>query len=114
MFGCCAAPLLWVGQLLADYWISSQTCSHAVHLNPVSTDALRSVLLSVGIVAILGAVAGLWASLMLWRATAPNPSGVVPGREHFMAIWGIFSSLCFIGAIVFDLISSLTAPLCAS
>jgi hypothetical protein len=114
MFGCCAAPLLWVCQLLADYWVSAQACSHAAHLNPVSTGGLRSALLGVGLVAILGALAGLWVSLMLWRSYAPNTSGGVPGREHFMAVWGIFASLCFVGAIVFNFISSLTAPLCAS
>ena len=34
------------------------------------------------------------------------------GRARFLALWGIFSSLCFLIAILFNIIASVTVPIC--
>jgi hypothetical protein len=34
------------------------------------------------------------------------------GRAHFMALWGVFSSLCFLCAILFNVIAAIMVPPC--
>ena len=109
MFGCCAAPIFWLGQLILAYWVSAQTCYGSDH--PTTTTmpgALFSLLIAFDVVAIVAAVAGAIVSLMCWRAAGEGET-----RSRFMAIWGIFSSLCFLSAIVFEAIASVTVPICA-
>ena len=120
MFGCCAAPLFWIGQLTLGYWASAQVCYGSDH--PTVTDmpgTLHTALIVFDIVAILAAVTGGIVSFTSWRATQEEKKGgahhalqVGQGRARFMALWGIMSSLWFLGAIVFNTIGSLTMPLC--
>jgi hypothetical protein len=109
MFGCCAAPIFWLGQLMLAYWASAQTCYGSDH--PTRTDmpgALFSLLIAFDAISIAAALAGAIVSLMCWRAAGEGET-----RPRFMAIWGIFSSLCFSSAIVFETIASVTVPICA-
>jgi hypothetical protein len=109
MFGCCAAPIFWLGQLILAYWVSAQTCYGSDH--PTTTDvsgAIFSLLIAFDAIAIAAALAGAIVSLMSWRAAGEGET-----RSRFMAIWGIFSSLCFLSAIVFETIASVTVPICA-
>ena len=43
-----------------------------------------------------------------------RPRAIGEGRARFMALWGIFSSLCFFCAILFNIIASVTVPLCVA
>jgi hypothetical protein len=121
MFGCCAAPIFWLGQLTLGYWISAQVCYGSDH--PTVTDApgtLYSALIVFDAVAIVFAILGGIVSWMSWNATQGEKKGGAhealhtgEGRARFMALWGIMSSLWFLGAIVFGTIGSMVVPLCA-
>jgi hypothetical protein len=121
MFGCCAAPIFWLGQLTLGYWISAQVCYGSDH--PTVTDApgtLYSALIVFDAVAIVFAILGGIVSWMSWNATqdekkvgAHEALHTGEGRARFMALWGIMSSLWFLGAIVFGTIGSMVVPLCA-
>ena len=108
LYGACAAPVFWLGQLMLGYWLSAQACYGTDHPTVLASAApLRSALVGFDAVAILAALSGLAASWLGWRATAPGE------RARFMAIWGVMSSLWFLGAIIFSTIASVTVPLCA-
>lgn len=109
MFGCCAAPIFWLGQLILAYWVSAQTCYGSDH--PTTTDmprAIFSLLVGFDLIAIVAALAGAIVSFMCWRIAGEGET-----RSRFMAIWGIFSSLCFLSAIAFETIASVSVPICA-
>ena len=122
MFGCCAAPVFWLGQLGLGYWVSAQVCYGGDH--PTVTQmpgTLHTALIVFDIVAIVAALAGLTVSFASWRATQEEKEGgahralhIGEGRARFMALWGIMSSLWFLGAIVFETIGSLVVPVCTS
>jgi hypothetical protein len=121
MFGCCAAPIFWLGQLTLGYWVSAQVCYGSDH--PTLTDApaaLFTTLIVFDAVAIAVAIFGGIVSYRSWRLTEEEKGGgahralhIGEGRARFMALWGIMSSLWFLGAIVFSTIGSTMVPLCA-
>lgn len=109
MFACCAAPIFWLGQLMLAYWVSAEACYGSDH--PTTTavpGALHALFVAFDAIAIAVALAAVIVSLMCWRAAGDGET-----RSRFMAIWGIFSSLCFLSAIVFETIASLTVAICA-
>jgi hypothetical protein len=120
MFGCCAAPIFWIGQMTLGYWMSAEVCYGGDH--PTVTNApgmLHLALLTFDAIAILAALAGGVVSWLSWRATRQEKKGGAnqalhtgEGRARFMALWGIMSSLWFLGAIAFNTIASLMVPLC--
>jgi hypothetical protein len=120
MFGCWAAPVFWIGQLTLGYWASAELCYGSDH--PTVTEfsgTLHGALLVFDVVAIAAALMGGAVSLGAWQATREENKGDVhhalhvgEGRSRFMALWGIMSSLWFLGAIVFNTIGSLVVPLC--
>lgn len=120
MFGCCTAPIFWLGQLGLGYWVSAQICYGSDH--PTVTAApglLRIALIAFDVTAVIAALAGAFVSFVNWRATrdengdAAHPTAhIAQGRSRFMALWGTMSSLWFLGAILFNTIASLVAPLC--
>jgi hypothetical protein len=120
MFGCCAAPVFWAGQLMLGYWISAQACYASDHPTVAQMPGtLHTALVVFDAVAIVAAIAGGLVSFASWRATQEEREGgahralhVGEGRARFMALWGIMSSLWFLGAIVFNTIGSLMVPLC--
>jgi hypothetical protein len=81
--------------------------------------SLGSLLIVFDGVAILVSLAGLAVAATQLRQT-PSPGGKDPshlmstrsGRDRFLAIWGVFSSLWFLFAILFNTIASLTVPPC--
>ncbi|HEV2560745.1 MAG TPA: hypothetical protein VGT78_01265 [Rhizomicrobium sp.] len=121
MFGCCAAPLLWIGQLTLGYWVTAQICYGSDH--PTLTDApgtLYSTLIVFDVIAIAVGILGGIVSLMSWNATQEEKKGgayhalsIGEGRARFMALWGIMSSVWFLGAIIFNTIGSTMVPICA-
>jgi hypothetical protein len=96
MFACCAAPIFWLGQVMLGYWLSAQYCFGGI----------RPALIAFDLVATVAALAGLTVAFAC-RSGAREP------RPRFMALWGIFSSLCFLAAILFNVIASIMVPLCA-
>ncbi|HEX4862156.1 MAG TPA: hypothetical protein VFV07_13040, partial [Rhizomicrobium sp.] len=106
MFGCAAAPIFWLGQLGLSYWVTAQACYGADHPTmAASAGALRGALIAFDAVAIIAGLAGLLSAVSLRRLEQE--------RARFMAHWGIFSSLCFLAAIVFNAVASIMVPLCA-
>ena len=82
----------------------------------ISTRALCVAAIGAASFAILGGIV----SWMSWNATQDEKKGGAhealhtgEGRARFMALWGIMSSLWFLGAIVFGTIGSMVVPLCA-
>jgi hypothetical protein len=120
LFGCSVAPIFWLGQTMLAYWVSAQVCYPGDH--PTVTDApgtLHTALAAFDAVAILAALAGGIVSWRCWRMTQEEKKGGAhralhtgEGRARFMALWGILSSIGFLSAILFNLISSIMVPLC--
>ncbi|HEY1615534.1 MAG TPA: hypothetical protein VGF97_17780 [Rhizomicrobium sp.] len=109
MFGSCAAPVFWLGQLMMAYWVSAETCYGGDHpTTAASPEILWTLLLAFDAVAVIAALAGTGVSLACWRAADAGET-----RSRFMSIWGIFSSLCFLAAIIFESIASISVPICA-
>jgi hypothetical protein len=112
MFGACAAPIFWLGQLMLGYFVSAQACFGSDHPTTIASgQGLRSLLIAFDAIAILAALAGGIVSVMLLRANRIGGT-TVDGRVHFLAVWGILSSACFFAAILFTTIASLGVPLC--
>jgi hypothetical protein len=120
IFGMIAAPSLWLAQLLLSYGISALACYGGDHPTTIAAGTpVRTALFAFDAVALIAALAGGIVSYTCWRAVhAEQQHGqhhaleVGEGRTRFMALWGIMSSLCFFGAIAFNTIASVMAPLC--
>ncbi|HEY6579262.1 MAG TPA: hypothetical protein VIY09_08055 [Rhizomicrobium sp.] len=119
MFANTAAPIFWLGQLMLGYIVSSLACYGSDHPTTIASgSALRSTLYAFDAVAIAAAIAGGIVSLVCWRAVRdPGTDSrfaakVTEGRMRFMAMWGMMSSLWFLGAIVFNTIATATVRLC--
>jgi hypothetical protein len=120
MFGMIAAPVFWLGHLMLSYGVSAVACYGSDHPTTIaSATALRSALIVFDTIAIIVAMAGGIVSYMSWRRVRTEKEGgqrqaleLGDGRARFMALWGIMSSLWFLGAILFSTIASVTVPLC--
>ncbi|HWA91411.1 MAG TPA: hypothetical protein VG889_15350 [Rhizomicrobium sp.] len=111
MFGASAAPIFWIGQVILGYWVSAEACYGSDHPGAaMPAESLRALLTAFDAVAILAALAGGAVSILVFRATGSENE--VEGRTRFLAIWGLLSSLWFLGAIVFNVIATLGVPLC--
>ena len=120
MFGNTAAPVFWIGQIFLGYGVSSLACYGSDHPTALmSGSGLRTALYVFDAIAIVAAVAGGVVSLLCWRAVSRKASDgpftvkIVESRMRFMALWGMLSSLWFLGAIIFNTIGSALVRLCA-
>lgn len=116
MFGACAAPIFWLGQLMLGYWLTSVACYGSDHPTVSNqTSALRGMLMALDVIAIVACAAGAILSYLVLRSTSESAQtgNQVGGRVRFLGIWGLLSSLWFFGAILFNSIASLGVPLCA-
>lgn len=120
LFGAAAAPIFWTGQYLLGYIVTAHWCYPGDHPEAIAqASTLWDLMLAFDIVAILVALAGgitAWMSYMKVRVP-PRDEGdrrlaAAEGRARFLAIWGLFSSLWFLGAIAFNTIASMTVPPC--
>lgn len=122
LFGAAASPLMWMGHLWLSYGLSSRTCFPADMADAgVSVGGLRGALLVFDAGAIVVSLIALVVSYRSWRATRAEAHGRIEhaveigeGRTRFLAIWGMISSLMFLGAILFAAIASIMVPLCGS
>jgi hypothetical protein len=120
MFGACAAPIFWLGQMMLGYSVSAIACYGSDHPTVIASGTtLRTALIVFDAVAIAAALAGGIVSFLCWREVHNEKEGgprqalaLGDGRARFMALWGIMSSLWFLGAIIFSTIASITVPLC--
>lgn len=119
LFGACAAPIFWTGQLLLSYAVTAHACYPGDHPQAIaSVQALKAAMYAFDVVAILVAVAGgitAWLCFAKTGAARTNTEKAVSeGRARFLAIWGLFSSLWFFAAILFNTIASFAVPPCIS
>ena len=98
LFGVAAAPLLWLAQLILSYGVSAVVCYRGDHPTTIASGAaVRTALLVFDAVALVVALAAAMVSYSSWRAIR---SAAGADRARFMALWGIMSSACFLGATV--------------
>jgi len=110
LFGCSVAPLFWLGQMMLGYGLTAYVCypgDHPVRL--VSAGPLFAALMIADIVALAACAMGAFAS---WRAWGLLRAG--QGRNRFLALWGLMSSLWFFAAILFNVFASIMVPVCRS
>lgn len=119
LFGCTAAPIFWMGQLMLGVGVTAHACYPGDH--PVvftKTGALFTALLVFDLVALAACAAGALVSWNAWRQVrqAGGESHTLhtgEGRSRFLAMWGMLSSAWFFLAILFNTIASLVVPSCA-
>jgi hypothetical protein len=110
LFGCSAAPLCWLGQMMLGYGVTAYACYPGDHpLGPAAGSGLFVPLILFDLIALAGCATGAFVS---WRIWAQHPAS--EGRNHFLALWGIMSSLWFFGAILFNAIVSVAVTPCLS
>jgi hypothetical protein len=121
MFGIIAAPAFWIGQLIFAYGLSAQACYGGDHPAAAMTStAITTSFIVFDVAAVAAAIVGLVVSIQSCRIAREQSDGArfdmatTESRERFMAIWGVFSSLAFLSAIIFNVIASLTVPPCAA
>jgi hypothetical protein len=115
LFGACAAPIFWLGQLILSYWVTAAACYGSDHPTTlIETGTMRSTLVTFDVVAIVACAVGVFLSYSVVRSVARdgNADPQVGGRIRFLGIWGLLSSLCFFIGIVFNTITSFGVPLC--
>ena len=120
LFGSCAAPIFWLGQEMLSYVVTAHYCYPGDHPEAIASMAsLRAAMFSFDTVAILAAAAGGITAWLCFLKTRPSEEvhgsrhlAAAEGRAHFLSLWGLFSSLWFFGAIVFNTIASIAVPLC--
>jgi hypothetical protein len=120
MFGACAAPIAWLGQVMLGYGVTAYACYPADHPLNRTPAPLFMALIVFDAAALAICIAAGVVSWWAWRRTRNEKEGghrralhTGEGRARFMALWGIMSSLWFFGAIIFNVIASVTVPPCA-
>jgi hypothetical protein len=110
LLGCSAAPLFWLGQMMLGYGVSAYVCYPGDHpLGPTAGSGLTSALMMFNLIALAGCAAGASVS---WRIWAQLRAG--DGRNRFLALWGVMSSLWFFAAVLFNAIVSIMVTPCLS
>jgi hypothetical protein len=120
LFGAIAAPIFWTGQLILGYVVTAYACYPGDH--PVQVrfgGALFSTMISFDIVALVACAAGGLVSWRSWQKVRADRGHrhtlhTGEGRDRFLAMWGLLSSLWFFFAILFNTIASLTVTPCLS
>lgn len=108
LFGACAAPLAWLGQIVLGYGVTAYICYPGDHpIGLASAGPLFAALIVFDLVALALCVAGGWVSWSRWKQ-------VRSGRNRFLALWGLMSSLWFFAAVAFNAIASVAVPPCLS
>jgi uncharacterized membrane protein len=116
----CAAPALWMAQLVLAYVIWAYGCYPGDH--PVvwtGAPTARTVNFVIDAIAILGTLVAFVWSYRLWHRVKEEMEGdhlalidTGEGRTRFMAMWGMLFSGAFLIGIVFSTIASAVAPSC--
>jgi hypothetical protein len=120
LLGTCAAPIFWLGQLMLSYGITALACYPGDHPQSlVSAGPLLSALLIFDGAALLACAGGGLVSWRAWRRSTDrhqpgigNELHTSDGRDRFLALWGLMSSVWFFCAILFNTIASVMVPPC--
>jgi hypothetical protein len=115
-----AAPVFWSLQLAAGGSIAGLACIEASGARDTTRyEWAAAAVQAINVAALalaVGALALSIAQVRRTRAAAPEPAGGVmaagEGRAHFMAVWGLCTSILFIGAIAFNTVSVFWGGLC--
>lgn len=115
--GVLLAPGAWVLAEAAGYYLAARSCELGVAGVPLlGTAQPRATHIIVCLVALAGAVTGLWIALQNWRAVGDRPrSGDAPelGRARFMSFGGVLLSVLFAGGIVLFAFPGLIVNACS-
>ena len=113
-FGLTGAPLAWIGLSLVNYGVASQGCT------PPLENRFGAILGAAVALALVVALAALWAAYGAWRRSHAEQAGggertmeVGEGRTRFLALCGIVTSLGFLIGIAFALLPLVMVPSCA-
>jgi hypothetical protein len=107
------APLFWLGQMMLGYGVSSVACYPGDHPQAIVDGVtLRGTLITFDIIAVVAALAACVFSYTAWVRNKPL-TGAGAGPARFLAQWASLSSVIFLVAIVFTVITSLGTPLCS-
>jgi len=114
IFGVVGGPFFWIAQIAAGYAVADILCYRREY-PAFAPAAVRLDVIVIDAVALAGLLAALVVSLVSWqrlshRKGSSNES--MESRSQFMAIWGIISSIWFLGAIIFNCIGNLAVPIC--
>lgn len=117
LFGASAAPLFWLGQLMLGYGVTATLCYPGDHPQVLPAWVpLSAMLIGFDVVALLACAAGAAMSWHAWRRGKEGQGSFTirlrRSRNHFLALWGLMSSLWFFFAILFNTIASVTVPPC--
>lgn len=108
LFGCAAAPLFWLGQVMLGYGVTAYVCYPGDHpVSLASAGPLFAALLVVDVIALTACATGALVSWQAWRQLRPGE-----GRNRFLALWGMMSSLWFFAAVLFNVFASIMVPAC--
>lgn len=116
LFGMMGGPFFWIAQIVAGYITADLLCYNGQHpaIAP-SADAVATELIVFDAIAVVGVLTALAVSIISWvRLSHRSGSSKEPkeSRSQFMAIWGIFSGIWFLGAIIFNSIGDIVVPIC--
>ena len=122
LFGAAGAPVFWTGQLMLNYIVTADGCYPGDHPQAIASAAsLRAAMYAFDTVAILVTAAAAITAWLCFRQTRSSSEtggdrhfAASQGRAHFLASWGLLSSLWFFGAILFNTIASIVVPPCLS
>ncbi len=108
LFGACAAPLAWLGQMMLSYGVTTAICYPGDHpIGLLSRGPLFAALIVFDFFALAICCAGALVSWRGWGLVRP-----ADGRSRFLALWGAMSSLWFLVAVLFNVIASVVVPPC--
>lgn len=109
----CAAPLFWLGQVMLAYGVTAYVCYPGDHPQSLQDSGpLFHVLMAFDVVALASCAFGAAISFAAWRRARSGHDPLRDGRNHFLAVWGLMSSLWFLAAILANAIASVTVPPC--
>lgn len=118
LFGVAAAPIFWAGQLILGYAVTAYACYPGDHpVRPDFGSGLFSAMIVFDLVALATSAAGGLVSWRAWRVVRRDggPRHTLhtgEGRDRFLAMWGLLSSLWFFFAILFNAIASVMVTPC--
>ena len=116
------APVAWAIQLLANAAVSGAACVGPTGERVAEApDVVYPVVIAVNLAAALAAAAAFVLALRSFRQTSSEAvdshGGVMDsgeGRVRLLAIWGIWTSVLFVLAILFNTVAVFWSGLCAT
>jgi hypothetical protein len=95
---------------MLGYGITAYVCYPKDHpTSLVSAGWLFTTLLLLDLIALAVCATGAFVSWTAWRNVRPGE-----GRNRFLALWGMMSSLWFFAAVLFNVFASVMVPACRS